>query len=88
MKNIRIEWVENGTPKHRTADALIYQMHTGDWGVERGIVRIVLAKEGGSNVAKMFLQKRDDRWARQARQAKKLMMLAGIVALAGLVMLL
>jgi len=83
MGKIKLEWVENGDPKQRTADALIYQLTNGSWAVEEKVVRLVLVKNGGSNVVKAFSsgEPRKDRWEERRIRRRRWIIVASLVVL-------
>jgi len=85
MGKIKLEWVENGDPKQRTADALMYQLTNGSWGVEEKVVRLVLVKNGGSNVVKAFSsgEPRKDRWEERRIKRKRWIIATTLLVLGG-----
>lgn len=85
MGKIKLEWVENGDPKQRTADALMYQLTNGSWGVEEKVVRLVLVKNGGSNVVKAFSsgEPRKDRWEESRIKRKRWIIATTLLVLGG-----
>ena|GEM_PF-5722762 len=83
MSKIVLEWVENGRPKQRKADVLLYQLDNGSWGIEERAVRLVLAKEGGSIVLKAFLPRepRRDRWEERRNRRRRAVIVTSLVVL-------
>ena len=81
-RKITLEWWENGVPKQRTADVLIYQLEGGHWGIEDRAIRLLLAKEGGSAVLKAFLPRepKRNRWEERRLARTRWLKNVGLVA--------
>jgi hypothetical protein len=56
-EKVRVEWVENGKPKQFSADVVLYQMNNGNWDIAHDVVRLVVAKEGGTKIVKAFVKR-------------------------------